>query len=103
MPKDRKRPIQPEDIYLLRTVSDPQVSPDGKRVAYVVSWNDRDSDEIRMAVHVAPVDGRQPARRFTQGTREHSPRWSPDGRYLAFVSRRGEKNQLFLTPLDGGE
>ncbi|MGB6836209.1 MAG: S9 family peptidase [Dehalococcoidia bacterium] len=103
MPKDRKRPIQPEDIYLLRTVSDPQVSPDGKRVAYVVSWNDRDSDEIRMAVHVAPVDGRQPARRFTQGTRDHSPRWSPDGHYLAFVSRRGEKNQLFLAPLDGGE
>jgi len=103
MPKDRKRPIQPEDIYLLRTVSDPQVSPDGKRVAYVVSWNDRDSDEGRMAVYVAPVDGRQPARRFTQGTRDHSPRWSPDGRYLAFVSRRGEKNQLFLTPLDGGE
>jgi len=103
MPKDCKRPIQPEDIYLLRTVSDPQVSPDGKRVAYVVSWNDRDSDKIRMAVYVAPVDGRQPARRFTQGTRDHSPRWSPDGRYLAFVSRRGEKNQLFLAPLDGGE
>lgn len=103
MPKDGKRPLQPEDIYLLRTVTDPQMSPDGKRVAYVVSWNDRESDEARMAVYVAPVDGRRPARRFTQGTRDHSPRWSPDGRYLAFVSRRGEKNQLFLAPLDGGE
>lgn len=103
MEKDAKRPVQPEDAYLLRTISDPQLSPDGKRVAYVVSWNDRDADETRMTVYVAPVDGRHPARRFTQGNRDHSPRWSPDGRHLAFVSNRGEKNQLFLAPLDGGE
>jgi len=43
------------------------------------------------------------ARRFTYGKHDHSPRWSPDGRWLAFVSERGEKNQVFLAPLDGGE
>ena len=80
MPRNNKRPVQPEDIYLLRSVRDPQVSPDGKRVAYVVSWNDKDSDETRSAVHVVALDGKEPARRFTQGTRDHSPRWSPDGR-----------------------
>src|SRR3972149_2593358 len=45
MPKKGKRAVQPEDVYLLRTVSDPQLSPDGRRVGYVVSWSDKDSDE----------------------------------------------------------
>lgn len=103
MPNNRKRPVRPEDFYLLRTVSDPQPSPDGRRIAYVVSWPDKQSDEMRMSIYVAPVDGRRPPRRFTHGNHDHSPRWSPDGRYLAFVSNRGEKNQLFLAPLDGGE
>jgi len=102
MPKE-KRGAQPEDVYLLRAVSDPQLCPDGKRVAYVVTWNDRESDESQSAVYVARVDRRGPGRRFTQGTKDQSPRWSPDGRYLAFVSDRGKKNQLFVAPVDGGE
>src|SRR5438132_1456937 len=103
MPPTAKRGVRPKDLYLLRTVVDPQVSPDGKRVAYVVTWPDRDADETRMSVYIAPLDGRAPARRFTQGNKDHTPRWSPDGRHLAFVSDRGEKNQLFVAPLDGGE
>jgi dipeptidyl aminopeptidase/acylaminoacyl peptidase len=100
----RKRPMQPEDLYLLRTVSDVQLSPDGKHVAYTVSRPDKESDETHMSVHVAPVDGRGAPKRFTQGKRDHSPRWSPDGRYLAFVSKRGDdESQVFLAPLDGGE
>ncbi len=103
MPSNRKRPVQPEDFYLLKLVSDPQLSPDGRRVAYVVTKSDKQSDETQMSVYVAPADGRGPARRFTHGNRDHSPRWSPDGRILAFISNRGQKNQLFLAPLDGGE
>ncbi len=99
----RKQPFTPDDIFLLRQVSDPQLSPDGTRVAYVVLWPDREDDENRLAVCVAPVDGGEPARRFTHGKRDHSPRWSPDGQYLAFVSDRGEKGQIFLAPLNGGE
>jgi dipeptidyl aminopeptidase/acylaminoacyl peptidase len=56
-----------------------------------------------MCVYIAPLAGGSPARRFTQGKKDHSARWSPDGRYLAFVSDRGEKNQLFVAPSDGGE
>ncbi|MEX1253192.1 MAG: S9 family peptidase [Dehalococcoidia bacterium] len=100
----KKRPIRPEDFYLLKTVSDPQLSPDAKRVAYVVSWNDKDSDEMQSSVYVVAADGGAPAQRFTQGKRDSSPRWSPDGRSLAFVSKRGDDEaQLFLAPLDGGE
>ena len=97
------RGVRPDDVYLIRTVFDPQLSPDGKQVAYVVATADRESDENRISVYVAAADGRTPARRFTHGNKDHSPRWSPDGRFLAFISDRGEKNQLFVAPLDGGE
>ncbi len=99
----KKRAIKPEDFALLHSVSDPDVSPDGKLVAYTVTSIDREADETHLAVYVARLDGHAAARRFTQGKRDHSPRWSPDGKYLAFVSTRGDKNQLFLAPLDGGE
>jgi dipeptidyl aminopeptidase/acylaminoacyl peptidase len=99
----KKRLVQPDDLYLLKSVADPQVSPDGKQVAYLQSWADRETNETKSCIYVAPADGSRPARRFTQGSKDHSPRWSPDGRYLAFVSDRGEKNQVFVAPLDGGE
>lgn len=98
-----KRRVQPEDFYSLRNVSDPQFSRDGKTVAYVLAWPDRDDDRTKTTVYVAAADGTGEPRRLTQGDRDHSPRWSPDGRHLAFVSNRGEKNQLFVAPLDGGE
>ena len=99
----RKRRFRPDDIYELKNVSDPQLSPDGTQVAYCLSWPDRDSDSTHVSIFVAPLNGRSPARRFTHGTKDHTPRWSPDGRYLAFVSDRGDKSQLFVAPLDGGE
>lgn len=98
-----KRPFQPDDLYLLKNVVDPQISPDGKLVAYVVSWPDKEEDETRTAIYLAPMDGKTPARRFTFGKRDHTPRWAPDGSSLAFVSDRGEKNQVYLAPMDGGE
>ena len=98
-----KRRFTPDALYLLSNVSDPQVSPDGKLVAYVVSWPEREDDETRYSVYLAPMDGRTPARRFTQGKKDHSPRWSPDAKRLTFVSDRGEKSQLFIAPMDGGE
>ncbi len=103
MPNQRKRSLTPEDFLLFHNVGDPRVSPDGKLVAYVVTSVDREADETHMSIYTARLDGRTPPRRFTQGNHDHSPRWSPDGRYLAFVSSRNDKNQLFLAPLDGGE
>jgi dipeptidyl aminopeptidase/acylaminoacyl peptidase len=105
MPQTRKkRPIKPEDFYLLKTVADPQLSPDGKRVAYVVSQADKESDEMRSSVFVGPADGHMRPHAFTQGKRDSTPRWSPDGCYLAFLSKRGDDEpQLFLASLDGGE
>ena len=88
-------------------------APDGARSAAVAgrqrAWRtscDRTSERrtsVRRRSGSLRSTARQPARRFTFGTKDQSPRWSPDGRYLAFLADRGEKTQIFLAPLDGGE
>jgi dipeptidyl aminopeptidase/acylaminoacyl peptidase len=101
--------MKPEDVYALRSVGDPRLSPDGRRVAYVVSRTDEEANTYRTAIWVAALDGSEEPRQFTSGERnDGSPRWSPDGRWLAFVSNReGDekkaKGQLYVLPADGGE
>jgi dipeptidyl aminopeptidase/acylaminoacyl peptidase len=97
-----------EDIFDLEHVSDPRMSPDGTLVAFVVT---RDYTEgghkiPASSIWLAPSDGRTPARRFTtSGHVDAHPRWSPDGRTLAFLSDRAKDDvlQLYTIPLEGGE
>ena len=102
--------MTPEDVYALTSVADPRLSPGGRHVAYVVSRIDSEANAYRTAIWVTPLDGSAESRQFTAGERrDGSPRWSPDGRWLAFVSNRdGEdekksKGQLYVMPADGGE
>src|SRR5439155_727705 len=102
--------MKPEDVYALTSVVDPRLSPDGRRVAYTVSRVDEEANAYRTAIWVAPLDGSAEPRQFTSGERNDLfPRWSPDGRWLAFVSNRdGEdekkaKGQLYVLPANGGE
>lgn len=98
------RPMTPDDIYAIKWVGENDISPDGSRVAVVVTQLDRDTDGYRSAIWVIDSSGGEP-RQFTAGTkRDGSPRWSPDGKWLAFTTERGEdKPQLALLPADGGE
>jgi Tol biopolymer transport system component len=82
------RPITADDLFRLHIVSDPQPSPDGGRVAYVVTRLDEAADDYRAAIWVVPSDG-GPSLQLTSGAaRDTTPRWSPDGTRLAFVSNR---------------
>ena len=79
-------PIEPDAIYDLAGVADPHFTPDGQRLAYVRSWIDRNTMEACSHIMLMTLsDGRTEV--FTQGMHDALPRFSPDGRYLAFLRR----------------
>ncbi|HLJ75060.1 MAG TPA: S9 family peptidase, partial [Thermoanaerobaculia bacterium] len=104
------RPLTVDDFAKLRTVSDPQVSPDGKWIAYTVGTVDLEKDKRDSDLWMVSWDGSQRIRlTATPETSESSPRWSPDGRYLAFLAARGDEeekklgSQVWLLDRRGGE
>jgi dipeptidyl aminopeptidase/acylaminoacyl peptidase len=98
------RPLTIEDIYELKLTGDPNVSPDGASIAVAVQHIDREANEYRAAIWLFPTDG-SAARQLTSGRwNDGSPRWSPDGQWLAFTSKRATKTpQIWLLPANGGE
>ena len=100
-----KRPLNVDDIYNLKDVRDPQRSPDGKWVAYSVSRAIKDTDKNDSDVWMVSWDGQQQVQLTSTPESESSPRWSPDGKYLAFLSSRQESKgaQLWLMNRAGGE
>lgn len=95
----------PADIYRLREVSDPQISPDGAWVAYVVTVLDSATDRSNSDLWMTSWDGGTTIQLTSTPDGEGSPRWSPDGRYLSFTSARqgGRGSQLWLLDRRGGE
>ena len=98
MAPNAKRPIQPDDLYLLKTVSDPRVSPDGNQVAYVVGASELEADEVFTSIWVASLDNPGSARRFTFGTKDTS--WERE--WIHFYDRiLSGKGRLCGDALDG--
>lgn len=96
--------MRPTDIALIRTPAAPTLTPNGRLAAFALSRADLDDDAYRGEIYVVPTDGSAPARRFTEGYADSRPRFSPDGRWLAFLrSERDGKAQLHLMAADGGE
>jgi len=100
-----KRALRATDIFRVRDVRDPQISPDGKWVAYTVTIADSARDKNDTDVWMESWDGKENLRITSSKDGESSPRWSPDGRYLSFISSRdgGKGGQVWLLDRRGGE
>jgi dipeptidyl aminopeptidase/acylaminoacyl peptidase len=99
----QSRSLSPSDLFQLEYAADPQISPDGQWVAYVREWSDAMSDRRFSNVWLVKADG-SGHRPLTSGKfTDVSPRWSPDGKRLVYLSDRGGSSQLFVRYMDTGE
>ncbi len=101
-----KRPLKLDDLPRLREVRDPQISPDGQWVAYVVSAIDVKEDKSISHIWIVSYDGKVSRQMTWSQESESAPRWSPDGKYLSFTSSRkgaARGNQIWLLDRGGGE
>ncbi|WP_413667197.1 alpha/beta fold hydrolase [Mucilaginibacter sp. Mucisp86] len=101
----QKKALKPADVYRIPTVSDPQLSPDGKWVAYSVSEVDTAKDRRVSHLWMQSFDGKESIQLTHGDEAASSPRWSPDGKYLSFLSSRDSKtgSQVWLIDRRGGE
>jgi len=92
-----------DDLIGMGRVSDPQISPDGKTVAFVVTYYNKTQNSSNSNIYLVPVNGGE-IRQLTNSVRSNNnPRWMPDGMSLAFVSTRDGESQIWTIPVAGGE
>ena len=101
--EQRKRAITFQDLIAMHRLSEPQISPDGKWIAYAVATPDLEANRSVRNIWIVATAGGEP-RQLTRGGSDSRPRWSPDGKKLAFLSGRVENNpQVYWMNLIGGE
>src|SRR5436190_8537886 len=104
----QKRPITEKDLWDFVWISDPQVSADGERVAFVRVTVNEKKEGYNSSIWSVPLAGGEAPRQLTKGDHDTTPRWSPDGKFLLFL-RSTEKNgkpeppQLAMLPMAGGD
>lgn len=96
-----QRPMVIEDLFRAKRVSDPQLSPDGKLVAFVLTAVNKDSNKTNSDIWLIPSEGGE-ARQLTNSPKQdRHPRWSPDGKWILFESNRGGEFQIYRTGTEG--
>ncbi|MFQ6614883.1 MAG: TolB family protein [Fidelibacterota bacterium] len=97
-----KTRISIRDIYRFKLVTDPRISPSGAETAFVVETMNRKEKKYYSHLYLKSMHGA--TRQLTFGKKNDlSPRWSPDGSKIAFISKREETGQIWILPMDGGE
>jgi dipeptidyl aminopeptidase/acylaminoacyl peptidase len=104
----QKRPITEKDLWDFVWIGDPQVSPDGSRVAFVRVTVNEKKEGYNTSIWSVPVAGGEAPRQLTKGNHDTTPRWSPDGKFLAFLrstekDAKPEPPQLAMLPMAGGD
>jgi dipeptidyl aminopeptidase/acylaminoacyl peptidase len=100
-----KRPMAVEDLWRVKRVGPPSIAPDGKWVVVEVTTFDIDKDDSTSQLWLLATDGKAQKQLTNHSGKNSGPRWSADGKSIAFTSKRGsdEHNQIYLVHPDGGE
>lgn len=98
-----KKALAFEDFIKIKRVSDPQPSPDGKQLALVITSLSLETNRGNSDIYLVPATGGQPRPFVFSPAADFFPRWSPDGKNLAFISSRSGSPQVWIIPLSGGE
>ena len=102
-PAQSLKPLTFDDFIKIQRVTDPQPSPDGKWIAYVVTVIDKEANKGNSDIWIVPASGGDPRRLTASPSTDNTPRWSPDGKKIAFISGRGGTPQIWMISPEGGE
>lgn len=97
------RPMELEDMFRLKRVSEPQLSPDGQQIAYVVTEVLKAENRTQSDIWVISSQGGEPRRLTDSPKHDRHPAWSPDGKWIAFESNRSGDFQIWIVPAKGGK
>lgn len=100
----KKQPVEIDDLFRIKRVGGPEISPDGKWVAFAITSTDLKKDKSETRVWMVSALGGEPLPMTCTGYSASRPQWSPDGKYLSFLAARNEgKTQVWALDLRGGE
>ncbi len=99
----QKQPFSIDALYRIKSISDVQLSPDGRKVAFVVTTYHLKKGTSNSDIYLMNADGTQQKRLTTSPAHDYHPRWSPDGKKILFVSDREKGTQAWIMPVNGGE